>query len=94
MKNNGSNGSMLNLVAYVALFVVAILQVFSVLSNFGILTVTGFLPKFLDTIKNICICVVIGVCSARFVRNKTKGYRVSFWVCIAIIVVGTVLIWL
>ena len=74
--------NMLNFIAYIALFVVAILQVFSVLSHFGILTISGFL------------CLVIGVCSARFVKNKTKGYRVSFWVCIAIIVVGTALIWL
>ena len=86
--------NMLNFIAYIALFLVAILQVFSVLSHFGILTFDGSLPKFLDTIKNACLCLVIGVCSARFVKNKTKGYRVSFWVCIAIIVVGTVLIWL
>ena len=86
--------NMLNFIAYIALFVVAILQVFSVLSHFGILNISGFLPNLLDTIKNACLCLVIGVCSARFVKNKTKGYRVSFWVCIAIIVVGTVLIWL
>ena len=86
--------NVLNFIAYIALLVVAVLQVFTVLSHFEILTVTGFLPKFLDTVKNLCLCLVIGVCSARFVKNKTKGYRIAFWVSIAVIVVGTILIWL
>ncbi len=93
MKNTEKDSNVLRLFAFIALIIVAILQVFSVLSKFGILSVTGFLPNFLDTVKNICICIVIGFVSYGFVKNKSKGFRITFWVSLAIIIVGTILIW-
>ena len=94
MKNSERNVNVLHFIAFVALIVVAILQVFSVLSHFGVLSVTGFLPNFLETIKNFCVCLVVGILAYNFVAGKSRGVKITFWVCLAIIIIGTILIWI
>lgn len=93
MKNSEKNVNVLNLIAFIALIIFAVLQIFSVLSFWGVLTIGGALPKILDTVKNICVCIVIGILGYKFVAGKSKGLVITYWVCIAVIVVGTILIW-
>ena len=94
MKNSEKNVNVLNRIAFIALIIFAVLQIFSVLSRWGVLSVTGFLPNFLDTVKNVCVCLVIGILGYRFVADKSKGLKITYWVCLAVIIVGTVLIWI
>ena len=94
MKDSKNNVNVLNLIAFIALIVIAVLQVFSLLSHWGVLSVEGFLPSFLETLKNVCICLVVGILAYRFVANKGKGVKITFWVCLAIIIVTTILFWI
>lgn len=94
MKNTEKSSNPLNFVAFVAIIIFAVLQIFSLLSYWEVLTVGGYLPQILETIKNVCVCIVIGCLSYRFVAGKSKGLKITFWVCLAIIVVGTILIWI
>ncbi len=94
MKNSEKNVNLLNLIAFVALVVVAVLQIFVLLNATGLLNVSGFLPNLLDTIKNVCICIVIGVVSYNFVARKKKGYKITYWVCLLIIILTTILVWI
>lgn len=94
MKSTEKNTNPLTFVAFVAIIIFAVLQIFSLLSYWGILTVGGYLPQILETIKNVCVCIVIGCLSYRFVANKGKGLKITFWVCLGIIILGTVLIWI
>lgn len=94
MKDSQNNVNVLNLIAFIALIVIAVLQVFSLLSHWGVLSVEGFLPNFLETLKNVCLCLVVGILAYRFVANKSKGVKITFWVCLAIIIVATILFWI
>ena len=94
MKDSKNTVHVLNLIAFIALIVIAVLQVFSLLSHWGVLSVEGFLPSFLETLKNVCLCLVVGVLAYRFVANKGKGVKITFWVCLAIIIVATILFWI
>ncbi len=94
MKNTEKNTNLLAFVAFVAIIIFAVLQIFSLLAFWGVLTVGGYLPQILETIKNVCVCIVIGYLSYRFVANKSKGFKITFWICLAIIILGTILIWI
>ena len=95
MKDSKNNVNVLNLIAFIALIVIAVLQVFSLLSLCNVIKVKGgFLPNFLETLKNVCICLVVGTLAYRFVANKGKGVKITFWVCLAIIIVATILFWI
>ena len=61
MKNTGKNVNVLNLMAFIGVIIIAVLEIFGFLARHDILTVGGTLVNFLDTLKNICILVVIGI---------------------------------
>lgn len=89
---SSENGKILNFIAFVALIAVALLQVLEVLKP--ILSFDGLVINLINTIKNFCICLVVGITAYKFVANKSKGLKISYWVSIIIFVVGTVLIWI
>ena len=89
-----SNKNLLNLIAFIALIAVAILGVFNILAHFDILKTEGFLINLLDTIRNICILIVIGFAGYAFVDGRKKGVKITYWVAMSIILVCTVLLWL
>ncbi len=92
MKN--SEKSFISLLSYVALVIVALLLIVDVLAHFDILTIKGMILSALETIKNICVLVVIGSAAYNFISGKAKWVKVLFWVSIIVLIVGTVLIWL
>ncbi len=94
MKTSGSNKNILNVLAYVALMLFAVLEIFAILAHFGVLTMGGLLVNLLNTIKNICVCVVIGFTAYGFLGGKKKGWVIAFWVALVIMVVCTVLLWI
>lgn len=89
-----SNKNILNLVAFVALIICAVLGVFDILAHFGILNASGGLLNLLKTVKNICILVVVGFAGYAFVDGRSKGYKITYWVSMVVILVCTVLLWL
>lgn len=88
---SNQNGKMLNFIAFVALVAVALLQILDVLSP--IIKLGEVISNIIVTIKNLCVCLVIGITAYKFAADKSKGVKITYWVCIAIFVVFTVLIW-
>ena len=89
MKKN----NFLNLIAFLALLIVAVLFTISgVLPHFGI-EIQGDAINILDTIRSSLILVIIGCFSYNFVKGKAKLLKTFFWISIAIYVAGVVLIW-
>ena len=94
MKNTGKNVNVLNLMAFIGVIIIAVLEVFGFLARHDILTVGGTLVNFLDTLKNICILVVIGITAYNFVKGKSKGWLITYIVAICIIILATIFIWI
>lgn len=91
MKDTEKNTNMLNFLAFISLMVFAILEIFGFLSP--IIELGATISNLLNTIKNICIIIVIGLLAYKFVENKSKGYKIAYWIAIAIFVVSTILVW-
>lgn len=92
MKNGEKEVNLLNLFAYVALIIFAVLQVLSVFAHFNILKIEGVLINILDTVKNICVCIVIGVTAFKFIKGKSKGVIWSYWISLALFIICSILI--
>ena len=94
MKNNEKNVNILNLMAFIGVIIVALLEVFAFLSSHNILTLGDAIMNFLNTIKNVCILLVVGITAYNFVKGKGKGWLITYIVAISIIVLTTVFIWI
>ena len=94
MKKSEKEVNVLNLMAFIGLVIVAVLEIFGLLSNLEILTIKGMLMNLLNTIKNICIMLVIGITAYNFVKDKSKGWLITYIVAISVIFVTTVLAWI
>ena len=94
MKNTGKNVNILNLMAFIGVIIIAVLEVFGFLARHDILTVGGTLVNFLDTLKNICILLVIGITAYNFVSGRSKGWLITYIIAICIIILATVFIWI
>ena len=93
MKNSEKNVNLLNLMAFVGVIIIAVLEIFGFLASHDILTVGGALVDFLNTVKNICILLVIGIMAYNFVKGKSKGWLITYIVALCIIILTTVFIW-
>ena len=94
MKNTGKNVNVLNLMAFIGVIIIAVLEIFGFLASHDILTVGGALVNFLNTVKNICILVVIGITAYNFVKGKSKGWLITYIIAICIIILTTIFIWI
>ena len=94
MKNTGKNVNILNLMAFIGVIIIAVLEIFGFLASHDILTVGGALVNFLNTLKNVCILVVIGITAYNFVKGKSKGWLITYIIAICIIILTTVFIWI
>ena len=93
MKKTEKNINLLNLLSFVSLIIVAVLIVVNnLLPIIGIETKGPFF-NVLRTIQEIFTVIVIGVSAYNFVAKKGKGLKITFWIAIAIFVVGIVLLW-
>lgn len=94
MKNTEKNVNILNLMAFIGVIIIAVLELFGFFASHDILTVGGTLVNFLNTVKNICIMLVIGISAYNFVKGKSKGWLITYIVAMSIIVITTILIWI
>nr|MBO4517334.1 hypothetical protein [Clostridia bacterium] len=94
MKNTGKNVNILNLMAFIGIIIIAVLEIFAFFASHDILTVGGGLINFLNTLKNVCILVVIGITAYNFVKGKSKGWVITYIVAISVIVLTTIFIWI
>ncbi len=94
MKEKSGSCGFLNLVSFVALVVFAILEIFTVFDGFNLFGDDSTIILILNTIKVACVCIVIGFYAYPFVKDKKKGWKITFWVCFAILITSVVLGWL
>ena len=50
--------------------------------------------KILDTVKNICLVVVLGCMSFKFVKAGKKVLKIIFILAIIVFIAGTIMAWL
>ena len=93
MKNTEKNVNILNLMAFVALIIVAVLIVVNkLLPIIGIETKGAFFNA-LETIQLLFTIIIIGISAYNFVANKGKGLKITYWVAVALFVASIVLLW-
>lgn len=93
MKNTESRSSALVVMSFVAFIIIAILEVISGLKALGLDLFGATIMNVLNTIKNVCVIFVIGINAYRFVENKSKGWKITYFVALLIFIVATVLMW-
>lgn len=93
-----SNKNLINVVAYVALVIVALLMfVDRLLPVVGVSITGGWLLVFfnvLRTISNLLTIIILGIAGYRFAANGKKWIKVLYWLSVAVFVVATILMWL
>ena len=89
-----SNKTIMDLIAYVALVVVAVLIILTGLDAVGVKIFGSTVLNLLDTIKNVSILIVVGFASFNYMKNGGKAIKIIYWVAVAIFIVGTVLLWI
>ena len=94
MANKPTKNEMLNIISFVALILLAVLGFVEVFGHFNILTLQGILISIINTLKSLCICIVIGVLSYKYVKNKSKGYLITYWIALLIVIVAAILLWI
>ena len=75
---NSERSGLINFVAFVAIMVIALLEVFSVLAHFNVLTVGGTLINVLNTIKNVAVILVMGITAYKYASNRKKGVKIAY----------------
>ena len=63
MKNSDRNVNVLNLMAFIGVIIIAVLEIFGFLARHEWLNISGGLVNALNTLKNICILVDLHNCS-------------------------------
>lgn len=89
----GSNKNVLNLMAYIAFIVVALLIVVNNLFPIMGIIIGGTLWNVLETVKNVLILLVLGIMAFNFTSGQAKWVKIIYWVALVIFVVGTVILW-
>ena len=88
---NKTNKTILNLFSFVALIIVAALVVVNNLLPILGVNMGGVVFVILEIIKDLLILVVIGFSAYDYISSKTEGYVITFWVAVAVFVVGIIL---
>ena len=80
-----------NLLSFIAIVIIGILAlVNNLLPIFGI-KIEGMLFAILQTIQHVITLVVIGYFGYNFVANKTKTWKIIYWVAIILFVAAIVI---
>lgn len=59
----------------------------------GALLDGSMLYNIFETVKNVCVIIVIGFTAYKFTEGKEKWVTILYWVAVAVFVVGIVLVW-
>lgn len=92
MKDSQRNSGLLNFIAFVSLLIFAVLQILELVDSF--ISLGAALMNVLNTIKNLGIILVFGITAWNFVANKSKGWKVTYWICIGIFAATILGMWI
>ncbi|MDY6367743.1 MAG: hypothetical protein SPL13_04440 [Clostridia bacterium] len=88
------NDKIINMLAFFTIAIIAILIVIMYFFPVIGIEVKGAFLSVLQTLQNVLILIVVGLAGFEFVRNRKKGWKIAYWIFIAIFVVATVFIWI
>ena len=94
MKNTEKNVNILNLLAFIGIVIIAVLEFFGLNFIKNIINLGDAFKNFLKTIENICVLLVFGITAYNFVRGKSKGWLITYIIAMSIIFIATILIWI
>ena len=89
----GSNKGVLNVMAYVAFIVIALLILINNFLPIIGITIAGQIKNVLVTIQNVLVLIVLGVMSYKFAMNNAKWIKIVYWIAFVIFVTGTIILW-
>ena len=93
MKNTSKNENTLNLMAFVALVIVAVLIVVNKLLPIIGIETKGLFFNALETVQLLLSVIVIGISAYNFVANKSKTWKIIYWISIALFIASIILLW-
>ena len=94
MKKSEKEVNVLNLMAFIGVIIIAVLEIFGLSFIKNVISLGPTLEHLLNTVKNICIMLVIGITAYNFVKDRTKGWLITYIVAMSIIFVTTILAWI
>ena len=94
MKKSEKEVNVLNLMAFIGVIIIAVLEIFGLSFIKNVISLGPTLEHLLNTVKNICIMLVIGITANNFVKDRTKGWLITYIVAMSIIFVTTILAWI
>lgn len=94
MKNTESRSNALIIMSFVAFIIIAVLEIIAGLKSMGVDIFGSTIMNLLNTVKNICVIFVIGINAYRFVENKSKTWKIIYFVALIVYIVATVFMWI
>ena len=91
--NNSDRNGLFNFMAFVGFIIIATLEIISGLNAIGVEIFGATIMNVLNTVKIICVLVVIGYYSWCFVSNKGKGLKITYFIALAVYIAFTVIMW-
>lgn len=91
MKDTQKNSNLLNFIAFIALVIFAVLQILSMLES--LIQLGPVIMNVLNTVKNLGIILVFGITAYNYVANKSKGLKITYWICLVIFILATIGLW-
>ena len=90
---NSENNNVFNFMAFVGFVIIAVLEIISGLRAIGVDIFGATIMNLLNTIKNVCVMIVVGVYAWRFVSGKSKGLKITYFIALIVYIVFTVMMW-
>ena len=91
MKETQKKVNVLHFIAFISLVVFAVLQVFCALKS--VIQLGAVLTNILETVKNLGIILVFGITAWEFVSGRSKGFKITYWICLVIFILATIGLW-
>lgn len=88
------NKNFLNFLAFLSFIIIAILIILTGLDSLGIHLFGTTLMALLETIRNVCVLLVVGLLSYKHVKGGKKFLKILYIIAVAVFIAGTVMIWL
>ena len=75
-----------------AFFTMAIIATLIILEN--VLGLTGTFVYAMKTAESVLMLLTLGISAFNFVKDKEKGWKIAYWIIIAIYVAAIAFIWI
>ena len=89
---NKSSKNLINVASFVMLIIIAVLTLVNKLLPVISVNVSGLFFVLLELIREIFVFLLIAIFAYKYVQNKKKSYKITYWIAFAIYLAGIILI--